>query len=155
MSLVEGYRKGKMFELEVEDIDEHGHMLAVDAARAFKRMLEHASADGIALVVNTAWRPMGYQTRLWLAYRGAMENWEAGGRLGHKPTPVAQPGFSTHQAGLSVDINRAPGDDPKTIAPDSPVDLWLVANARQYGFVRDVPSESWHYTFDSDLTPTV
>lgn len=152
--IVQGYRKGKAFELEVEPIDERGHVLAVEAARAFKRMAEHAAEDGIPLVVNTAWRSMEHQTRLWLAYRGAMENWEAGGRRGDRPASAAEPGHSTHQSGVSVDINRAPGDDPKTRAPDSPIDLWLGANARQYGFVRDVPSESWHYTFDPDLTPT-
>lgn len=153
--IVQGYRKGVPFDLEVEPIDEHGHVLAVDAARAFLRMVAHAKEDGVPLVVNTAWRAMEHQTRLWLAYRGAMENWEASGKVGKKPAPVAMPGFSTHQEGKSVDINRSPGDDPKTRAPDSPTDLWLEANARQYGFVRDVPSEPWHWTHDSDLTPTV
>jgi LAS superfamily LD-carboxypeptidase LdcB len=145
--IVKGYRKGQPFDLDVEVIDEHGHMLEAGAALSFREMRDAAARDGIKLIVNTAWRDMAYQTKLWLAYRGAMTNWEAGGRLGPRPPPVAQPGFSTHQLGLSVDINRALGDDPKTPEADSPIDKWLHANARNFLFVNDVPIESWHWTY--------
>lgn len=139
--IVKGYRKGVPFDLEVELIDEHGHLLEVEVARAFRHMAAAALLDGIRLVVNTAWRSYEEQKRLhdlFIAGTGA---------------PANRPGTSNHQLGISVDLNRAPGDDPKTRAPDSPVDLWLMAHARQYGFVRDVPVEPWHWTHDPDLTP--
>lgn len=141
--IVKGYRKGVPFDLEVELIDEHGHLLEVAAAGAFRRMAAAALLAGIRLMVNTAWRSYEEQRNLhdlFLAGMGA---------------PANRPGTSTHQLGISVDVNRAPGDDPQTPGPDSPTDLWLAANARQYGFVRDVPAEPWHWTHDPDLTPTV
>ena len=145
--IVKGYRKGQPFDLEVVEIDGLGHVLEVSAARAFISMRAAAAKDGIRLWVNTAFRSMHHQTRLWLAYRGAVENWEASGRLGKKPPLVAQPGFSTHQLGLSVDINRAAGDDPGTKEADSPADQWLRVRAHEYGFVNDVVSEPWHWTY--------
>src|SRR5690606_15302901 len=108
--------------------------------------------------------------RLWKAYRARLDQWikdaEAKGYKGERyaanvaawarnmkiplakpPAPAAPPGYSTHECGLSVDINRAPGDDPKTKEPDSPVDLWLRKHAASYGFVNDVKSEPWHWTY--------
>jgi len=56
---------------------------------------------------------------------------------------VARPGYSNHQSGDAIDLNRA-HDKGKT-------DAWLKANAAKFGFYRDVPSELWHWRFDSKL----
>jgi hypothetical protein len=50
---------------------------------------------------------------------------------------AAPPGHSTHGLGLSADIQVT---DPATLR-------WLRAHAKTYGFVNDVPSEAWHWTW--------
>ena len=112
-----------------------GLFLKVEAARAFIAMREAAEKDGITLRPNTAFRTMEHQQELYAAYSS-----------GNGPL-AAKPGYSNHQSGLSVDINRAPGDNKRTKKPDSPIDLWLQANAAKYGFYNDVKSEPWHYTY--------
>lgn len=48
---------------------------------------------------------------------------------------AASPGYSNHGEGISVDIY-----------PDS-MQSWMRSNAGRYGWVNDVPSESWHWTY--------
>lgn len=48
---------------------------------------------------------------------------------------TASPGYSNHGNGLAVDIH--PG----------PIQTWLKANAGRFGWVNDVPSEPWHYSY--------
>ena len=165
-----GYVKGKAFELELAYI-EGGLFMAKDAAAAFNAMFAAAKADGIHLKANTAFRDNEHQTRLRNAYDIALKAYNAtfptylkhlavwareGGEKPikpKKPAPVAPAGFSNHQAGIAVDINRAPGDDPTTVEPDSPIDRWLDANARKFGFKRTVAVESWHWEHDKSLLP--
>lgn len=145
-----GYKKGEQFVIDLWPIG-GGFYLEERAAQDFLRMEQAADADGIVLRVNTAYRNWRHQKRLHNDYLKAMAAWDAGGRLGKKPPPVAQPGFSNHQSGIALDINRAPGDDPATPQPDSPVDLWLAANAARFGFVRTVSVEAWHWEHRPDL----
>jgi LAS superfamily LD-carboxypeptidase LdcB len=110
-------------------------------------MADAAAKEGLPLKVNTAFRSMEHQKRLFQAYVKALAAYERKERL-NKPAKVAKPGFSTHQSGISVDINRANGDDLSTAVPDSPTDKWLAANAARFGFVNDVKSEPWHWTYN-------
>ncbi|WP_298176885.1 peptidoglycan-binding protein, partial [Saccharomonospora sp.] len=48
---------------------------------------------------------------------------------------TASPGYSNHGNGLAVDIH--PG----------PIQTWLKANAGRFGWVNDVPSEPWHFSY--------
>jgi len=50
---------------------------------------------------------------------------------------TAKPGFSNHQDGDAVDFNvNYPG-----------VYKWMVHNALQHGWIRTVPSETWHWQY--------
>jgi LAS superfamily LD-carboxypeptidase LdcB len=140
-----GYIKGRQVTLDLWPIGD-GFYLEISAAQDFLRMRDAAELDGIKLVVNRAYATHSEQERLYRKYMVKLAEWQRGGRLGKRPPPAAAPGYSTHQAGKSVDINRAPGDDPKTEAADSPVDIWLRANAHKYNFIFDVPGEPWHAT---------
>lgn len=140
-----GYIKGKQVVIDLWPIGD-GFYLEMAAAQDFLRMKDAAAAVGITLVVNRAFATWAQQSALYRKYQILKAAWDKAGRLGKRPAPAAQPGFSTHQCGWTVDINRAPGDDPTTAAYDSPTDLWLQANAALYGFVNDVASEPWHYT---------
>lgn len=118
--------------------------LAKSAAEDFLKMKLAAAHDKITIFLNSAFREAAHQERLYKTYLEEYAAWRAGDRK-TKPTPVARPGFSNHQSGTAIDIQRADGDNLKTAAPDSPVDLWLIKNAAAFNFKRTVPSEAWHY----------
>ena len=155
MVVAKGYKNGKRFDLEV-DLIPYGFYLEKSAAAAFRAMYEAARTDGLHLKVNTAFRTMEHQERLRYKYERdfkdylkAMARWVKGETKDKPKRPLrpARPGYSNHQSGISVDINRAPGDDPKTPEADSPVDKWLQANVAKFGFVFDVPGEPWHVSY--------
>lgn len=155
--MVKGYRNGVPFEIDLWPIAT-GHSLNKPAAMAFRKMDDAAAADGHVIDVNESFRTWERQQQHWdrrkryLEFLKELERYERGSRKDY-PEPIkfaaraARPGHSTHQSGDSVDINRAQGDDPKTRAYDSPMDLWLQHNAARFGFVNDVKDEPWHYTF--------
>ena len=145
-----GFRNGAPFSLDLYMIP-GGFLLMLAAAEAFAQMYGAARQDGIELKVNTAFRDHEYQKVLHKRYLVATAKYVKG--EGPKPAPVARPGYSNHQKGIAVDINRAPGDDLTTPVPDSPIDKWLNKNAKTYGFKRTVASEPWHWEYDSLIKP--
>lgn len=153
-TMADGYIKGRRVALELMSIGKtaSGQTLYLERAAAEKyvRMEDDAAKDGVTWTINAAFRTTAEQDRLYRKYMLQLAAWEKGGRLGPRPAKAAAPGWSTHQSGLSVDINRFEGDDPKTPAPDSPVDKWLDKYAAYYGFVRDVADEPWHLSFLPD-----
>lgn len=102
-----------------------GRRMYVPAARAFGRMDAAATAAGHDLHVNSGYRTYAEQAALYRAYLDGTGNL------------AAPPGHSTHGLGLSADIRVS---DPATLR-------WLRAHAGTYGFVNDVPSEAWHWTW--------
>lgn len=132
-----GYRHGEPVEIELHSIGGH-HFLVKEAADAFWKMASAAAKDGLSLIVNSAWRSMMEQHILWDRYQSALVAWSEG-RVSTKPAPVAKPGYSPHQSGVAVDLNRN-HDNGRT-------DKWLADNALLFGFVRDVPGELWHFTY--------
>lgn len=52
---------------------------------------------------------------------------------------AAKPGTSNHGWGLAADIS--------TSLMTSTESSWLAANAANWGFVRDVSGEPWHYHY--------
>ncbi len=142
-----GYSRGVQADIELVDLYGHpGHKLEKWAARAFMALDRAAKKDGLILQVNSSFRTMEKQTMLWTAYVLDLAQFQKGKRA-TKPSLVARPGWSNHQSGYSIDINRAVGDNLATKEPDSPTDIWLNKNAHRFGFFRDVASEAWHWTF--------
>lgn len=139
------YRKGEKVKILLVSIGD-GHRLEASAAAAFLLMRDAAASDGIMLKVNSSFRTMGEQSRLRVRHDLEMREWMAGKRA-KQPALVARPGYSTHQSGLSVDINRAHDDKTNNGIADGVTDKWLQANAARFGFVNDVRSEPWHYTY--------
>jgi peptidoglycan hydrolase-like protein with peptidoglycan-binding domain len=102
-----------------------GERMYRPAAQAFGRMDAAATAAGHDLHVNSGYRTYAEQAALYRAYRNGTGNL------------AAPPGHSTHGLGLSADIQVT---DPAKLR-------WLRAHAGTYGFVNDVPSEAWHWTW--------
>lgn len=138
-----GYVAGKKQPITLWSVG-RGHALRADAAAYFLAMAQAAREAGIELVVNSSFRSMEKQTALYAKYQADLADFVRKSRP-TKPTPVARPGYSNHQSGVAVDINRAPGDNLATVEPDSPIDKWLAENASRFGFKQTVPREPWHW----------
>jgi LAS superfamily LD-carboxypeptidase LdcB len=116
-----------------------------DAAEAYERMRTAAKSQGIDLKATSAFRSWKSQDRL---YKG----WKA-----KKPgfNPAHKPGNSRHQSGIAIDIQTGGVRQPKNIRNVSRLSKpgvtkiykWLAKNAAEYGFVRTVSSEPWHWVY--------
>ncbi len=98
-----------------------GKRVAKPAGHAFLKMKSAADAAGVSLSIISGFRTMEEQRYLYRCYQtGSCNN----GNL------AARPGYSNHQSGIALDLKTS---------------SWLAKNAGQFGFVRTVPSEAWHY----------
>lgn len=123
-SNVGGLKNGRVPPSRLSAIGE-GQKMTKAAAGEFRRMDAGARAAGLDLRVNSGYRTYSEQAVLYDRYI------HGNGNL------AAAPGTSTHGLGLSADIDVR---DPRTLA-------WLRTHAHTYGFVNDVPSEAWHWTY--------
>lgn len=138
---VTGYADGTPFDLWVEPVDDRHYLRSPDVAGAFRAMRTAARAAGFRFDISTAWRDNDWQQKLydkWVAYQKALDDGD--------PDPIpaakaAKPGYSNHQNGTAVDINRA----EVTNAAGDTLDSWLAAHAADYGFHRELASEPWHW----------
>lgn len=105
--------------------------LRAEAAAAVESMFAAAAADGVQLVVASAYRSYAYQA-------GTYTHWvqQYGGSTAEADTASARPGFSEHQTGLAVDL--AQSDGACTLLPcfaEQPAGQWAAANAYRFGFI--------------------
>jgi soluble lytic murein transglycosylase-like protein len=101
--------------------ERQGHKMRPDVAQAFDRMYAAARADGIALIITSAWRSDAEQAILFA--RNPDPRW------------VAPPGTSLHRLGTELDLGP-----PAAYG-------WLAANARRFGFLQRYSWEPWHYGY--------
>jgi hypothetical protein len=98
-----------------------GKPMRPDVALAFDRMAAAARADGVALVITSAFRGDAEQARLFAAHPD--------------PKWVAPPGRSLHRLGTELDLGP-PGAYG-----------WLAANAERFHFLQRYAWEPWHFGF--------
>jgi len=121
---VSGLKNGRVPPSKLSPVGE-GEKMTKAAASQFREMDAAARSAGIDLRVNSGYRTYAEQASLYDAYVHGHGNL------------AAAPGTSTHGLGLSADIDVR---DPRALN-------WLRHHAATYGFVNDVPSESWHWTY--------
>ncbi len=88
----------------------------------------------VRLTLSEGYRNIDVQNEYWRRYQNGTGNL------------AAWPGTSIHGWALSADLAIEGGPRPTGIYLD-----WLRANAAKYGFVNDVASESWHWSYRTDL----
>ncbi len=98
-----------------------GKPMRPDVALAFDRMEKAARADGVALIINSAYRSDAEQAVLFRAHPD--------------PKWVAPPGTSLHRFGTELDLGP-----PAAYA-------WLAANAQRFHFIQRYGHEPWHYGY--------
>ncbi len=122
-----------------------------EAADQFNRMAEGAAADGLEIVMTTAYRSYGFQSTLYNNYVNAHGQQEA-------DRFSARPGFSEHQTGLAVDVSApSVGYALTQDFEGTPEWNWLMDHAREYGFILRYPRgkteitgymyEPWHFRY--------
>lgn len=97
----------------------------VRTALAFWRMAAAARRAGVELQITSGFRSQQEQAALFDLYR-----------RGRGPL-ASRPGHSNHQSGHALDL--------ETRSPR--VRAWLKRHAEDYGFLRTVPSERWHFEY--------
>lgn len=105
------------------------------ASRALDSLLAAATAAGIKFKINSAYRTVSDQERVY------DENCSGGVC---KP-PTARPGTSNHGFGLAVDFANT---DKKKMKESFPEYKWLAENGDKYGF-RRIASEAWHWEYQN------
>lgn len=175
VQLAKGYEQGKPFDLHVahisvEDMEGNPVVLEKQAACSFIKMMEAAKEAGHEIKINYGFRTHEQQTYWYNRY-----NWLCKNKDEKYCNKAALPGWSTHQRGVSVDIGRltvfiaterVEGSKYYSRHMDGWVEkggcwvnddgfvchtalyYWLLENARDYGFRKDVPGEYWHWTYE-------
>jgi len=126
--------------------DESSLWLRSAAADAFVAMARAAAADGVALVVRSAYRSPATQRGL------IAQRLDEGRSFEEIVKSVAPPGYSQHMLGSAVDLCLECHEGETTVYE------WLVERAAEFGFVEGYPPnpggfvhwEPWHWRHRGD-----
>ena len=130
-----------------------GLQLQRDAAASLNAMREAAGADGVDLVVLSAFRSVDLQKSLFFDVKA-----ERNQTAEERARVSAPPGFSEHSTGLAVDLGdgSAPASNLSLAFDQTSAYRWLRANAARYHFQLSFPQqnaqgvsyEPWHWRFE-------
>jgi hypothetical protein len=98
-----------------------GKPMRPDVALAFDRLEAAARADGVALLITSAYRSDAEQAVLWARHPD--------------PKWVARPGSSLHRFATELDLGPPAAYD------------WLAANGERFHFIRRYSWEQWHFGY--------
>jgi D-alanyl-D-alanine carboxypeptidase len=117
------------------------------AAEALRKMQADAKTAGLTFIAQSGYRSYSYQNGLYEGYKKTDPE--------GADTYSARPGFSEHQTGLAVDINKTVSDLSDFVG--TPEADWVYGNAYRYGFIvryteanTDITgymSEPWHIRY--------
>ena len=122
-----------------------GHLLRKAAAASLEEMSAAAAAEGLNLIVSSAYRSFNYQAEVYARHVKNMGQ-AAADRVS------ARPGHSQHQLGLVVDFGSISNEFASTREG-----IWIYNNASRFGWSISYPQgyeeltgyswESWHYRY--------
>jgi D-alanyl-D-alanine carboxypeptidase len=128
-------------------------LLRPAAASALQEMRRQAAADGVDLVVLSAFRSLALQKQLFFDVK-AERNQSSSDRA----RVSAPPGFSEHSTGFAVDLGdgRRPATNLSPSFDGTPAYRWLVAHAARHHFQLSFPKgnrqgvnyEPWHWRYE-------
>ncbi|MFC4064037.1 M15 family metallopeptidase [Actinoplanes subglobosus] len=123
------YGNGKIPAGALGQVGNTNHRLWAPAAENLNRMIEDARQAGVKIGITDSYRP--YAEQVDLARRKGL--YSQGGL-------AARPGTSEHGWGMATDLDL-----------NSEALAWMRKNAKNYGFVENVPRESWHWAFRPNI----
>ena len=142
--------------LVVADVSQSGreHQLIVKAAKAWSQMKSKAHADGISLIIVSAFRSFDRQVEIVEHSIQQGEDIETIFKIS------APPGYSEHHSGRAIDIGTM-GCEPLSEAfCETNAFNWLMSNASNFGFRLSYPEsnqygfkyEPWHWFFEGEVS---
>ncbi|MDW3220117.1 MAG: D-alanyl-D-alanine carboxypeptidase family protein [Acidimicrobiales bacterium] len=133
-----GYRRQPVASVDLVPVD--GRLLQAPAAEAWEALQAEARADGISLVLTSAFRDLRDQQFLFrdrLAGRTSDAGIDAALRIS------APPGYSKHHTGYAIDVGQAGEARPGFV--NTRAYAWLAADdfarAKAHGFVPSYPQD--------------
>jgi zinc D-Ala-D-Ala carboxypeptidase len=130
-----------------------GHSLQQDAAEAWLTMQAAARADGVELVLLSAFRSRDEQKRLFFEIKSSRNQ-----SASERARVSAPPGYSEHSTGYAVDLGdgRSPQSDLSERFEQTEAFAWLQRHAARYHFTLSFPPgngqgvsyEPWHWRFE-------
>lgn len=129
---------GLIYLVKIKDDAGNSRFMNLVAYPSFVAMMEEARALGVKFIINSAYRDMATQKRLYQRYQ------EGGAK-------AAYPGTSKHQMGLALDIVAL----EKTQDTEDSTQIILSNIGPKYGWYRTVQSERWHFAFRYNKITTV
>jgi len=129
-------------------------LLMPAAAAAWQAMQAAARADGLALILLSAFRSVTRQTEIIRAKLAA------GRSIAEILEASAPPGFSEHHSGRAVDIGTPDHPELEIDFERTPAFAWLGRHAGRFGFQLSYPRdnaagfvyEPWHWCFAAPAT---
>jgi zinc D-Ala-D-Ala carboxypeptidase len=146
-ALSEGYEPSDLVGLDGTglSVGKAGQRLRRPAFEAMKAMDAAARAEGVTLLVSSAYRSYAYQVEVFA--RNVKESGREAALM-----VSAEPGHSQHQLGTAIDFGSITDAFARTAASK-----WLERNAVRFGFSLSFPKgmtsitgyswESWHYRY--------
>lgn len=119
------YGNGKIPASALAPVGNTGFRLWAPAASSLTQLIADAAKDGVKIGVNQSYR--SYDEQVDMARRKGL--YSQGGL-------AAKPGTSEHGWGMAADLDL-----------DANAQSWMRQNAARYGFVNNVPRESWHWAY--------
>jgi zinc D-Ala-D-Ala carboxypeptidase len=119
------YGNGHIPASALEQVGTTKHKLWAPAAESLTRMMQDAKKDGVTIGISDSYRP--YSEQVDLAKRKGL--YSQGGL-------AAKPGTSEHGWGMAADLDL----NPSALS-------WMKKHGADYGFVNNVPRESWHWAY--------
>ena len=137
--------------LAIADVSASGreHLLIPEAAASWKRMREAARADGISLIIISAFRSFDRQ------YKLVSDKLNQGETIQGVFAVMAPPGCSEHHTGRALDIGTLGCEPLSEKFAESTAFNWLTRNAAMFGFRLSFPKdnqwgidyEPWHWCY--------
>jgi LAS superfamily LD-carboxypeptidase LdcB len=120
-----GYGNGRIPEASLAPLTGSSERMWAPAAQRLNELMADAKKAGVSISVTDAYRSYDDQ----VAVANSKGLYTQGGL-------AAAPGTSEHGWGLAVDLGL-----------DATSQAWMKQHAKEYGFVDNVPRESWHWEF--------
>ena len=140
-------------QLVVAQTDDDGriHELAPKACAAWSAMRDAAAADGIELIIVSAFRSSDRQAEI------IQKKIDAGQTPEQILSVSAMPGYSEHHTGRAIDLTTPGYAALEEEFEDSPAFMWLSKHASEYHFSMSYPRdnrhgyiyEPWHWLYSS------
>jgi len=121
---------------------EGGAMIHGEVLPYLRTMMRSAKADGVPLLILSAYRSFGEQSAVKTGYKVTYGT-------GTANKFSADQGYSEHQLGSTVDFVTP--ENPASLSTSfstSPQYRWLLEHAHEYGFVISYPEDNTHFQFE-------